>query len=341
MMQGLRENGVEVIECNTPQTSNKLKKYSELIKKHKQIKRENNYEVMVVGFAGHAIMPLAWVLAKLNRKKVVLDLFVSEYDSLILDRKQYSKFSPKALKFWILDWLSCKLADLCLLDADEHIKFFVKAFKIKPEKFKTILLSCDQDIFYPRPKAETDKFIIHYHGSYSPIQGVKYIVQAAEYLQSDSSIQINIIGKLNNHRKEIELAKKLNLKNVHFIDFMPYEELAEQIAKSDLVLGMFGDTDKAMHCSAFKIVEGMAMKKPVVTGDTPALREIVKDRETGLFCQMADSKDLAEKILEIKNNKELRQKITENGYQFCLKYLTPKATGAEFKLTLEKLINKG
>lgn len=335
MIQGLKENGVEVIECRTEQIKNKLKKYWRLIKRHRKIK--GNYDVMVVGFAGQAIMPLAWFLAKLSGKKVILDLFVSEYDSVILDRKTYPKFSFPALKFWLLDWFSCKLADICLLDADEHIKFFVKTFKIKKEKFKTILLSCDPEIFYPRPKTPGDKFIIHYHGSYSPIQGVKYIIEAAKLLE-DENIQFNIIGKLKNHQKEIELAKNLNLVNVNFIDFMPYQQLAEQINKADICLGMFGDTDKAMHCSAFKIVEGMAMKKPVITGDTPALREIIEDRETGLFCRMADPKDLARKILELKNNLKLREKIAEDGYKFYLKNLTPKATGKEFKEALEKLL---
>jgi len=337
MIQGLRENGVEVVECRTPQSSNKLKKYKELIKRHQQIKKEGNYDVMVIGFAGHAIMPLAWFLAKLNRKKVILDLFVSEYDSVILDRKTYPKFSFQAFKFWLLDWLSCKLANLCLLDADEHIRFFVKAFKIKPEKFKTILLSCDPEIFYPREKPKSDKFIVHYHGSYSPIQGIKFVVQAAKLLAQEN-IEFNIIGKLSNHQKEIDLAKEINAENVNFVDFMPYEQLAEQIAKSDLVLGMFGDTDKAMHCSAFKIVEGMAMKKPVVTGDTPALREIVEDKVTGLFCRMADAKDLANEILEIKNNPQLAEETAQGGYKFYLNNLTPKATGAELKKIIKFLI---
>ena len=119
---------------------------------------------------------------------------------------------------------------------------------------------------------------------------------------------------------------------------MPYEKLAEQINQADIVLGMFGDTDKAMHCSAFKIVEGMAAKKPVITGDTPALREIIKDRQTGLFCRMADANDLAQKILELKNNSKLREEIAENGYQFYLKNLTPEVTGAELKSVLERII---
>ncbi|MFA5022548.1 MAG: glycosyltransferase [Patescibacteria group bacterium] len=336
MIKGLKENGVEVVECRTPQIKNKIEKYKQLIKQHKKIKDTGNYDVMIVGFAGHAIMPLAWILAKLNGKKIILDLFVSEYDSVVMDRKKYSPRSLPALKFWLLDWFSCRLADLSLLDADEHIKYFVKNFKIKPEKFKTILLSTDSEIFYPRPKSEAQNFVVHYHGSYSPIQGVKFIVQAAKLLVNEN-IKFNIIGKLKNHQPEIDLAKKIGADNIEFIDILPYEKLADQIAQSDICLGMFGDTDKAMHCSAFKIVEAMAMKKAVVTGDTPALRELIKDRETGLLCRMADARDLADKILELKNNPDLQDRIIENAYQLYLQSLTPKVVTQEL-IRIIKLI---
>ncbi|MFA6382730.1 MAG: glycosyltransferase [Candidatus Buchananbacteria bacterium] len=337
MIQGLKENGIEVVECRVLQNRHKLKKYWQLIKLHKSLKK--NYDVMIVGFAGHAIMPLAWLLAKLTGKKIILDLFVSEYDSVILDRKAYPVKSWQAYKFWLLDWLSCQLADICLLDAFEHINFIAGNFKIKPEKFRLIFVSCDPKIFYPREKPTNERFVIHYHGSYSPIQGVKYIIGAAKLLEKENII-FNIIGKLKNHQKEIDLASELGLKNVNFINFMTYEKLAGQISLADLVLGMFGDTDKAMHCSAFKIVEGMAMKKPVVTGDTPALRELIKDRQSGLFCRMADAKDLADKILEIKNNPQLASQIAEGGYQFYLKNLTPKITGAELTKVINQLIIK-
>jgi len=75
LMRGLKENGVQVIECGTRESGNK--KYWQLIKKHQLIKRD--YDVMVVAFPGHTIMPLAWLLAKLNRKKIIFDAFVSLY----------------------------------------------------------------------------------------------------------------------------------------------------------------------------------------------------------------------------------------------------------------------
>jgi glycosyltransferase involved in cell wall biosynthesis len=335
MIQGLRENGVDVVECRVEQQKSKIKKYRFLIKQFQALK--GNFDIIIVGFAGHAIMPLAWLLAKFSGKKIILDLFVSEYDSVILDRKAHKPHSLAAAKYWLLDWLACRLADLCLLDADEHIDFFAKNFKLNQKKFKTIFLSCDPKIFYPRPKPENDKFVVHYHGSYSPIQGVSYIVKAAKILEKENII-FNIIGKLKNHQPEINLAKELDIGNINFIDFMSYEKLAEQIGQADICLGMFGDTDKAMHCSAFKIIEGLAMKKAVVTGQTPALEEIIKDQRTGLFCHMADAADLADKIMILKNDSTLRENIAFGGYQSYLAKFTPQTTAQELIKTIKRLL---
>jgi len=334
LMRGLKENGVEVIECNTRQVSNA--KYWQLIKRHQQIRHD--YDVMVVGFPGQTIIPLAWLLAKLNRKKIIFDAFVSLYDSVILDRKQYSKKSLKALKYWLLDWLSCQLADQILLDADEHIKYFIQTFKIKPKKFNRILISCDDSVMYPRDnKISRDYFLVHFHGTYIPIQGIEYIIEAAKILKEEN-IKFNLIGRISDYKPEIDKAKAWGVTNINFIDFLPYEKLAEHIAEADICLGMFGKTEKALRCGAFKITEAMAMKKAVITGDTPAMREFLKDKESILFCQMANGQDLADKILELKNNPELRNKIAVGAYQVYQNYLTPKATAAELIKVINKII---
>jgi glycosyltransferase involved in cell wall biosynthesis len=110
---------------------------------------------------------------------------------------------------------------------------------------------------------------------------------------------------------------------------MPYETLAEHIAMADICLGMFGITEKAMRTGAFKVVEGLAMEKPVITAETPAMKEIFTDRENILFCQPANSRDLADKIKELKNDQNLRTNIAKNGYKLYKYKLTPKALGAD------------
>ena len=129
LIKGLTENGVQVLKCQVD--PGKKYKYWKLYKKHRQIK---DYDVMIVGFPGHPVMPLARLICK---KPIIFDAFLSSYETL-LDRKIYSPRGLQALKNWLLDWLACKLADRILLDTKEHIKYFVKTFKIERNKFDRI-----------------------------------------------------------------------------------------------------------------------------------------------------------------------------------------------------------
>ncbi len=145
IIKGLKENNISVVLCNDK--SKGFKKYWKLFKKHKKI--ANKYDILIVGFAGRtrSMVPFAKLII---RKPIIWDAFYSLYDSWIFDRQLASLKSLKAKYYWFLDWFSCKLADKILLDTNEHIKYFVKTFKIKKDKFIKVLIGADDSIFYPR-----------------------------------------------------------------------------------------------------------------------------------------------------------------------------------------------
>ena len=80
------------------------------------------------------------------------------------------------------------------------------------------------------------------------------------------------------------------------------------------------------------------MKKAVVTGDSPALREFLTDRKDVLFCKLADSQDLADKILELKNNTPLRNSIAENGFELYKQRMTPLMIGRDLIEKINKFV---
>src|SRR3989344_1878126 len=134
MIKGLQVNGVEVLEANTREKN--LHKYWTLTRKYWAVYKK--IDCIVVGFPGHTVMPLAWLLAKLTGKKIVFDAFISLYDSFVFDEKKYRPGSLKARKYWLVDWLACTLADKVLLEVEEYAKYFVHEFKIPKEKFSVI-----------------------------------------------------------------------------------------------------------------------------------------------------------------------------------------------------------
>jgi len=323
IIKGLKENNVRVLVCHSGPRG--IKKYWKLFKEHRKI--ANKYDILIVGFAGRTRSMI--LFAKLiSRKPIIWDAFYSIYDSWVLDRKLVSPKSLKAKYYWFLDWLCCKLADKILLDTEEHIKYFVKEFKIKKDKFIKVLVGTDDSNFYPQEKGKEKKeFIIHFHGNYIPLQGVEYIIKAAKILEKEN-VRFNIIGS-----KIKKQCQDKNFSRVNFIENVPYKKLPACISEADICLGIFGDTQKTQRVIPNKVYEAIAMEKPVITADTPAARELFIDRKNILFCKTADPEDLAEKILELKNNKDLREKIAKGGYKVFKNYATP-------RIVVRNLLNK-
>lgn len=329
LIRGLKQNGVQVIECRSSKSG--IRKYLDLIMKHSRIR--NGYDAMVVGFPGFQCAVLAKILA---RKPIIFDAFVSLYDSNVFDRKITPKKSLKAGYYWFLDWLSCRLADKVLLDTNEHISFFADTFKIKENKLYRIFVGADSEVFYPRgDKNKESVFQVHFHGYFIPLQGVRHIIKAAEILRNEE-IVFNIVGR-GQEFKEIEdlVGSSGLMENINLIEPVELEKLPDLITQADICLGIFGDTQKTKRVIPNKVFECIAMGRPVITADTPAVRELFSEKEI-MLCRAADGKDLAEKIMTLKNDNDLRSMLALNGRRL----FEEKLNEATLAKQLLKIINK-
>ncbi|GAG73250.1 unnamed protein product [marine sediment metagenome] len=82
------------------------------------------------------------------------------------------------------------------------------------------------------------------------------------------------------------------------------------------------------------------MKKPVIVGNNPANRELFENRKNALMVEMADADALADAILELKENEELRERIAEEGYKTFREKCTLEVIGKEIKEIAERLIGE-
>lgn len=330
LIDGLRENGVEVIECNVK--GGGFRALPKLFLEY--LKLRAPYDLMVVGFPGQEVMFLTRFI---TRKPIIFDAFASHYGGYIIDRKKYSKTSLKAKYYRFLDKWSCRLADLVLLDTQAHIDFFVKEYNLPPRLFRRIWIGADDKVFMPLPFPEDEsEFKVLFFGTFIPLQGIKYIIQAAKILENQN-IKFTIIGDGQEKKNILELSDRLNLKNIEFKDKLSQEEIIEETRKAYICLGIFGDTPKTSLVIPNKVYESLAMKKAVITADTSASRELFDDSDLKMV-RPADAESLVKAILELKNNPNLRFSFAENGYNKFIEHCTPKALGRELKLILEKII---
>ena len=73
----------------------------------------------------------------------------------------------------------------------------------------------------------------------------------------------------------------------------------------------------------------MELGVPVITSDSPGIRELFTDRKDILLCKPADPEDLAAKILLLRNDATLRSTIAAQALQLFEERVTPKKIGEQ------------
>lgn len=276
----------------------------------------HRYDLAFIGFLGQ---PLVLWMHLLTRKPILFDAFLSVYDTLCFDRQQFAPTSVAGrIAFW-LDYISCKLADLVVLDTRSHADYFHKTFQVPDSKLRVLFVGADETLFYPRPSPDMRSHLVLFYGSFLPLHGVDIIIRAAKLLESYPGIHFRLIGNGPEYPSVRQLAHQLDIQNVEFHPPVRLKELPEEIARATVCLGgHFGTTEKAKRVIASKTFQCLAMGKATIVGDNSANRELLTPGHDAWFCPMGDPEALAEAILVLINDPDLRTHLGHNARQTFL-----------------------
>ena len=337
IIKGLKQSGIDVVECHD--MSSFLYRYPKLITKFLRFAVDS--DVILLGENGQGNAPLAKLITKLTGKTLIFDPFISLYDTSILDRGLYKEQSFHAKYYYFLDKLAFSLPNIIITDTYENSKYYSQSFKIPCEKFRTVYVGAEEDIFFPRfVEGDSDNFNILFYGTYIPLHGIEYIVEAAKLLKNYKDIKFTLIGYGQTYNYIQMLNKKYELKNIDFKNWVNYSDLPNYIAHSDVILGIFGGTNKALRAIPNKAFQAWAMKKPLITGKSNAMKEVATNNKNAILpCEMANSESLANAILELKHDAELGRNIAKNGYELFKEQFTPEKIGKRLRTIIEELID--
>ena len=255
----------------------------------------DKYDIVFVGFmAQMIILPFYW---KIHRKIIIVDFFISVYDTLVFDRKVIKQKSWCAHLLKRIDRLTLSRAQMVIADTVQHKIFFSREFAIEENKIQVLYLAVDDDIYYPRKQVKesqwVNKYLVLYFGSILPLQGIEIILQAIKEIE-EPNISFLIIGPVKD-TKEIR-----NLPNVTHIQWVSQKQLAEYISEADLCLaGHFSmEIEKARRTIPGKAYIYSHMEKAIILGENPANHELFSEGQSGIhFVKMGDSAELRNKIL--------------------------------------------
>lgn len=285
----------------------------------KFIIKHNSCDVIITGYEYDQDVIWAKALARLFNKKLIFNALNSNYETSVIDRGKIKKDSFSGKHLLDIDRVSFKYPDIIIVDTNQHKKYFSDTFNSDINKYRVIYVGADEKIFnvHYNKNRKDDSFKVVFYSIYTPLHGVEYIVDAANILRHEK-IEFMLIGN-GQCREDIEKKiKNLKLNNIELLGYLKTTPLVEELKKYDIGLGIFGKTEKCSRVIPNKVFQMMMFGLPVITGDTAAIREVFKDKEHCIFCKVADGADLAEKIMLLKNNKELRNKIAKNGKELVL-----------------------
>ena len=272
------------------------------------------HEVVVVGYPGYIDILLARLLNLFSERTLVLVSFISLYDTVVMDRQSVSPTSLKGRLLFGIDRWAFRSADWVLVDTEQLGSHYANLFNISRDKFRKSIVG---NIFDRFPIANDEVasspfFRVLFFGTYVPLHGAECIIEAARALREEK-VEFTLIGQGQDYAAVRERAS--DLKHVRFVEtWLSAEQLAEAMREADVCLGIFGTTPKAARVIPYKVFAALALGRPVITRDSPAIRELLVDGESALLCPPGDGQALAAALERLRTDASLRERLGRNGH---------------------------
>lgn len=331
-IKGLKKLGVQIMECRDDSAG--FLKYLKLFWKHWQLK--DDYDFLVVGYPGH---PTVWLAKLISNRPVIFDALCTMEEGVVISRSQAGFLGLYATYIRFIDWLAVRCADIILVETEAQRDFFIKKFKGTHNKTKVLYIGADNDVFYPDQSIKNkSEFTVVFRGQFLPEAGVNHIIEAAKILENNK-INFLLIGQGFLKEQIVHLINILRLSNLEMIlsEGVALDDFRKIMSTCHLSLGQLENHERLARTVPHKCYESMAMKLPYVTARTRPVAEILKEGESVVFVNPADPQDLADKILYLKNNPEIAQKIGDNGYKVYLEKFTPEKLAQDILAILKTL----
>jgi glycosyltransferase involved in cell wall biosynthesis len=299
--------------------------------------RRPEYDVCLAGFYGQ---PIALALSLFQRRPIILDAYVSTFDTLCEDR---GRLRPHSIGGRLARWLdqrSCHLATCVLTDTQAHAEYFAETFGVSEAKLAPVYVGCDETIFFPRDvvSAGHQPIEVFYYGAFLPLHGTEIIVQAASRLRNRPDIHFTIGGEGMRLGAVQRMVTERALPNLDLVGWIPLETLPDYIARAHICLGgHFSDVPKAARVISTKTFQFMAMGKPTIVGDNPATQEISAHGKQVCAVPMGDPEALADAIRTLADDPAMRQQIAAGGYQVFRERLTTRAIADQLATIIQEV----
>jgi glycosyltransferase involved in cell wall biosynthesis len=270
--------------------------------------------------AALSIIPKQWRPAS-----ITLDQFISIYETVVFDRRLVSQTGIPARILFAIERRALEAADNIIVDTEQSKHYMTELFDITPSKVHAIHLSINEVAYEPRAYQPTPgRCRVLFIGTLIPLHGIQAIAEAINELRDDSCIEFRIIGN-GPQAEHLEQLQKSQATNFEWIrKWQNPQQLAQEIAQSDICLGIFGDSAKTDRVCPLKLYSYMLVGRPIITGDTEWSRHTLEQQSEIVFQTVTpdNSKKLAEQIKKLADNPQDRVQLAAASQSYYKDNLT-------------------
>lgn len=237
-----------------------------------------------------------------------------------------------------LEALVARHADRLFVISEQLGHYVQSNWGVAPERIALLPNCIDPDRITPAEAALTEENTIGYAGSLIGYEGLDTLMDAVDALaRRGAVVRVNIVGD-GEARGQLEAqVRKLGLADrIRFFGKMPPDAAREIVSRCALVCIPRKPFQVCEIVPPIKLVEALAMAKPVIVPDLPVFRDELGDSGSGWFFRAGDAQDLARVIekafqdkaaLAVAGQKARMHAVTQRNWRDHVRGILPSMRG--------------
>jgi glycosyltransferase involved in cell wall biosynthesis len=218
-----------------------------------------------------------------------------------------------------LEKLSYRLADHVIVTNESYKSIAMERGGVPADRITIVRNGPDiRDVQSTKPipgLAEPGKTLIGYAGLMGPQDGVDYLLRTTHHLihdQGRTDFRLVLVGSGEAMPGLKLLARDLNLgDHVRFMGWVDYNDVGRYLSSMDICVAPEPSNPYNDGSTMVKMMEYMAVGRPVVAFDTPENR--FSAREAALYVRPNDEMEFARALAELMDNPEKRREMGTAG----------------------------
>lgn len=219
----------------------------------------------------------------------------------------------------LLERLTFRTADISIATNESYKKIAVERGCMNPEKVFVVRSGPSLErLKIKQPQIELKKgrrYLIGYVGVMGRQEGIDHLLRAVSYIVNEKGredIHFGLVGGGTSLDEMKAYAGELGISDyVTFTGRVPDEEMLDMLNTADVCVNPDIVTEMNDKSTMNKIMEYMALGKPIVQYEMTEGRISAKD--ASLYAKPNDEVDFANKIIELIDNQDLRKKMGKYG----------------------------